>query len=337
MLLSSLDRSSANPTVVLVQTPCTKLSMFIEDKVKRHYQCNNDSSLSVVIKKDIKRVKQVMHTTPPFSQRWFVSIDIDKLKDKGLVEIIKDSSSCVFFCTCNKYSTFKQFKDSLKGVEEVYDFYINYLRRADFIYLYDAFVPKDKGLSKPLFDYVVQGYSGDIDAVFTLILALNEGREFKNRKDISDLCGMGGLTVESYVFQILKPLSTTEKGIKKVLNNRVRASYELAQSMGISKFYNYLCNCVTNLIRLKTLMIDGTVYKVVCNLPDCYDEKVLARYQRYIWRLREIPLSRLLTLRQILGYSRWQYDVDILGFVYRYYSVSYKENMKLVKEALQCQ
>ena len=108
--------------------------------------------------------------------------------DKELIELVKQSYTCVFFCTCSKYKTFKQFKEGLKDMTGVFDFYINYLRRPDFLYLYDAFTLSDNKLNKQLFDYAVQSYSGDIEAVFELLIHLNQGEKFENRKEIAEVC-----------------------------------------------------------------------------------------------------------------------------------------------------
>ena len=331
--LSDLDGKGVNPNVVLLQTPSVKLTMFLEDKIKRHYECRNDVVIDVRVKKDLKKVRDVIGVIPPLARRWYVRIDLDKFDDKELATVIAESSTVVFFCTCSKYAIFKNFKDSIKDVYGVYDFYIMYLRRNDFIYLYDAFVPKEKRLTKQLFDYTVQSYSGDIEVLFDLFIALNDGKEFKTRKDISDLCGVGGLSVESFIFTMLKPISGSVKGLTKVLKNRIKASSELAEMLGYTSFYNFMAKSLMTLINLKMLMISGDVYKSVHNLPECYNENELARYQKYIWRLNTLPLSTLLLLRQCMGSKAWRTDLDILNFIYLYYeTLGYRHILALNME-----
>ena len=80
------------------------------------------------------------------------------------------------------------------------------------------------------------------------------------------------------------------------------------------------------LCELKQLMIAGVVYKSVHNLPDSYNEKDIAKYQKYIWRLREIPLSKLLRIINCMG-SQWQNELDFVQFIYRYY---YEESILLI-------
>ena len=172
MFIKDLDRSNYIPNVVIVQTPSPKLSMFIEDKIKRMLGSNRESTIAINNKSDLKQLKTVMGIAPQFSKRWYVPINLDIFNSKDLTDLIKSSGTCTFFCTCSKYVTFKSFKENINGVQDIAEFYINYLKRPDFLYIYDAIVPKDKQLSKQLFDFVIQGYSGDIEALFTLFLEL---------------------------------------------------------------------------------------------------------------------------------------------------------------------
>lgn len=319
MRLSDLDSKMNKPSVVLLQTPSTRLTMFIKDKLKYKYGCKTESVIDIQTKSDLKRIKEVMNVVPPFSERWFIEIDLDKLSFKDIVPIIKESSTCIYLCLCSKYTIFKSVKDALKGYNGVFDYYINYLRKPDFIYLYDAFVRSDNKLSKQLFDYVVQSYSSDIEAIFELLLALNNGTKFESRKDIAEVCGIGGLSVESFIFSMVKDISGSGRGLLTVIKNRVKAGTELGASLGYSSFYNFMAKSLFLLAELKMLKMSGTIYKHVRNLPDSFDEKALSRYQKYLWRLNEVPLSKLLKIRQAMGRRVWQNELDFLNFVYKFY------------------
>ena len=326
MRFADLDGKTFNPNIVLLQTPSTKLSMFIEDKLKRKVEANRESIITIETKADYAKIKNVIGIVPPNSKKWFVELNLDKHYNKDMVKLLKNSTTCLFFCTCSKYGTFKKFKDEFSKTMNFYDMYINYLKRPDLVYLYDAFVKSDNKLSKQLFDYVAQGYSSDIEAVFDLLLALNSGQVITSRKDISDICGIGGLSVETLIFSLIKPLSGSDKGLHKVLKNRIQAGTELGASLSYRTFYNYMHKSLRTLCELKQLMIAGVVYKSVHNLPDSYNEKDIAKYQKYIWRLREIPLSKLLRIINCMG-SQWQNELDFVQFIYRYY---YEESILLI-------
>lgn len=331
MLLRNLDDRNMTCNVVILQTSSEKLRMFIQDNIKRRFKCNTDTIIECRGKKDYKQVKDVINVVPPFSEKWYIDVDLDACNDKDFISLVKDATTCVFFCNVTKYVTYKRFKEEIKSVSGVFDYYINYLRKNDFIYLYDAFVPESKRLPKVLFDYVTQSYSGDIEAVFNLFLEIAGGREIKTRKDIADICGVGGNSTESFIISMLKSPPTTERGLNKVLKNRTRAGKELAEVYGYGSFYNRLRKTLTSFIQIKMLLISGVVYKQIYNLPDCYDERTLSKYQRYVWRLKEIPLSRILRLYTSLGTSIWKTDLEFLNFMYSFIYVEEKNNLEDLK------
>jgi len=320
MLIRDLDAQRAEPNVIILQTPSTRLQIFIEDKIKRKYECNADTIITLETKKDLKTVKTLMHVYPPRGLRWFVRVNLDDCDMKTLISYIHESVSCVFFCTSSRYKDYKTLKEGIADVDEVYDFYLTYLRQTDFLYLYDAFVPQENRLEKKFYDFISQGYRGDIEALFTLFLHLAEGGEIKSRNDIIKLCGLGGLTVDSVIFSLLKPLSGSDKGLRLVIKNRMQAGVELARDLGYSTLYNFISANLTSMIQLKQLLITGKIYKRIENLPEYCDDKKLGRYQRYIWKLKEIPLSDMLAFKYFMGNEVWVNELDYMMFLYRYYS-----------------
>ena len=331
MKLSDLDAKSAHPDVILLQTPSTKMMQFLQDRLKRKYKIKSDAIINVETKSDYKKVKEVLGVVPLDSERWFIQIDLDKFNDKDVKNMIRTSTTCLFFCTCSKYKVFKTFKEEFKKDDiSIFDYYINFLRRADFIYLYDAFVHKDNKLSNDLFNRFLKGYSSDIEAVFELLIKLGEGQKFETMKDISNVCGFGGLTVESYIFSLLKELSGSDKGLATVIKRRIQVGADLGNTLKFSTMYNYMAKSLLNMCELKMLVMSGAIYKHVRNLPDSFDEKALSRYQKYLWQLKLIPMSDLLLLRQSMGDTQWKSEVDFLNFVYRYYRIKSISKLKEV-------
>lgn len=320
MLLRSLDDADGAIKVCLLQTPSQKLEMFMEDKLKRMLGSTNDTIIDLVNKKDIKEVKNIQTIDPPFAKKWLIRVDLKKFGvNKELLQLINESTTCLFFCKADKYVTYKSFKDLCKKVDYFYDFYLNTLRRNDLLYLYTCFVPQSNQLTKQLFDYVAQSYSADIEAIFDLFLELASGAEIKNRKDIADICGIGGNSIESFVFSLLKPPPITEKGVKTVLRNRLKAGLELADVYGLRKFYNFLNSALKSILDIKMLCMSGAVYKQLINLPDGYDERKLSKYQRYLWKIKEIPTTRILRCKYMLTQSQgWNDELEFVLFVYSY-------------------
>lgn len=319
MLLSELDKGVKQMRVMLLQTSSKALEMYLYDFIRGSLSSTRDTVLQVNSKRDFRRIKEIYNIQPPYAERWLVQVDLGKIGKgvKELVDIISDSTTVCYMCVADTYVQYKTFKEASSKIEGVFDFYINTLRRKDFLYLYKKLVPSDCTLSKTLYDYVVQSYSADIGAVFDLFTSLRNGVKFNTRGDIAEVCGVGRNSVESFAFSLLKDLPMTEKGLKKVIKNRISAGVELAEVYGWGKFNKALNFCLSALVDIKELQISGVVYKRLANLPQGYDERRLSKYQRYLWRIEKIPLSRILRLKVCFS-NRWFNKVDFLNSMYAF-------------------
>lgn len=317
MRLSEIDERGT-PTVVLLQTASSRLEMYVHDKLKSKLHIGPGERYEIAVKADYKRVRQLVGLNPQLGSRWLVIVDLDKQFNKDLVALIKNSTTCTFFCTCSRYKTYKDFMNSIKGLDGVLDFYITYLRRADLLYLHDSFTTKGNALSKRLFDFVAASYSNDVDQIMELMVHLSQGEKFESEGDIREVCGTIGSSIENYVFQLLKPLSGSDKGLRLVIKRRIGVAMQIADGE-YNLLYDRLVRCLKAFCQLKMLMMAGKVYKSVDHLPDTFDEKTLVKYQRYIWRLRETPMSELLLLLQKIGKQRWRSEIDFITFIYKYY------------------
>lgn len=319
MLLNDLERGIKQMRVMLLQTSSKSLEMYLYDYLRESFSSNRDTVLQINSKRDFRRLKEIYNIQPPYSEKWLVQIDLGKIGKsyKELAEIISDSTTVCYMCVAETYVQYKSFKEAVSHIEGVFDFYINILRRRDFLYLYKKLVPSDCTLSKTLYDYVVQSYSADIGAVFDLFTSLRNGIKFNTRADIAEVCGVGRNSVESFVFAMLKNLPVTEKGLKKVIKNRISAGVELAEVYNWGRFNKAVNLCLSALLDIKKLQVSGVVYKRLTNLPEGYDERRLSKYQRYLWRIETIPLSRILRLKVCFS-NRWFNKVDFLNSMYAF-------------------
>ena len=319
-MLADLETRGYN--VILLQQNSSKMLNFIKDTLKKTYDVDQTSILQVGTKGELKRIKEIQGISPPFSEYWFVEVALDSVPIKELMPVIVQSNTCVFFVTTNKYKNYKYFKEELnkRNTIRYKDYYLSYLKRRDISYLYYNLVPEDKRLTSALFNQVVASYSGDIDALFTLFEYLSKGTEIKSMREITSLIGMGGLTIESYIFMLLKEKPPTDRGKKRYRKDRLQASRELGVAYDWNTFYNYVRKAVVNIVEIKMLIISGVIYKEIKDIPDCYDIAALSRYRRYLWTIKEIPMSRLLQLFQNLSIRRWNNEVDCVSFLYNFYS-----------------
>lgn len=331
MIVSLLTLDEKDLSIVLVQTPSDMMKIFIQDKIKEKYKNTNDSSMTIQTKKDFSESLIQAGVQPFGAVKWFFLLDNDKVKltAKDITSIKENNSSGVYLIFVSNYPTYKRFKTAIgKDYDGFVDLYITRLRRNDFLYLYDYYVPEDNKLTKSLYDQVVQNYSSDLDAVFKLFKALKSGEEVKNQKDITAICGVGGNTIESYAVNLLKDPPTTERGVATVLRNRIKLGVDLGSIYGYNKFWSYTVNCVKSFSDIKMLTISGVVYKRLTELPECYNEKRLGKMNRYLWVLKDIPYSSIIRLRYMLSRQRWRNESDFVAFIYNYYYAEIKEVVK---------
>lgn len=330
MYLQDLDRDLDRTTVVLIQTPSDVLKMFLQDKIKAQLGSTQESVLTVDNKKTLKEAGNFSGMIPFDAKRWLFIVNLDKVGvNADLRDIIYNNSTGLFFCTTDKYSTYKRFKDMCKALDHMVDFYITYLKRMDFYYLYYALVPKDDMLPKVLSDFVQKGYSNDISTVINFFIELSRGTKFDSKKSIIDFCGQSGNTVDNLLFSLLEMQFKTERGIKSVMGNRLKSGYELAQSIGWHKLRTYLYSSLNAVMDIKGLYISGVIYKRIENLPDNFNEKKLSKYQRLFKKIKEVPFSDMVRLRVALyECGDWNNEADYLRFIYRY-SYYVGKNMEL--------
>lgn len=331
MMLSSLNQKGTAPDIVLLQCPSSVLSMFIEDKVKSMLNSTQDTVFKLKTKKDLKDLHMICNIQPFQSKKWMYIVDVDSFNpDKEFYNLVKSSTTVCYFMTCSKYMSYKRVKEAVKGCGEVMDFYLSYLKGADLGYLHTEYViktGKNELLSREMYQYLKDGYSSDVDAVMTLLDYIRTAPADEKpvtKQLITELCGLGGNTLESFVLTLLKPApKATERSFEVTMRNRFRAGAELAKAYDEDwgKFGNYLNKIVYNIMCIKELQISNAIYKSIRDLPDGYDEKTLARYNRYLWRIKEIPMSRVLRLKAVLSEHQWSDALDFTHFMYKYYEV----------------
>lgn len=328
MSLSEISEKGLSLRLVLLQTPSDNLRMFVQDTLKAITGGNQDSIFEVKDKKSLKEALDLCLIKPFEVKKWLFLVDLDKISLVNLTRGMETNSSGIFFCTTSKYSNYKKLKTLNKDLEGFLDIYVSFLRKNDFLYLYDSFVPIEGKLTSALYDFVCKGYSGDVDSVMTLFRALQSGEKVESKRDITDICGLGGNTVDSFILGLLKSEPKTEKGLSTILSNKLKLATDLEEVLGWSKFWGYSLNTVKALCDIKMLYISGAVYKSIRKLPEGYDEKRLSRYNRYLWKLNEIPLSKLLQVRVLLENRRWTTNLDFASFLYKFYKKVALESLR---------
>lgn len=322
MTLDMMESHSELLKCVLLQTSSEDIKLYFKDKLRDMYSCSLDTIIEVKNATTLRTVRDLANSAPFMADKWLIVVELGKLKKeliKTLLQIIKASTDAVFLCYVDKYVIYKDFKNSLKNTEGFLDYYLTYLKYADIDYLYEDLVPEENKMPDKLYAKFKKGYSSDVDAVIRLFREMKEGTKITKQKQITEICGLGGNTINTFVFSLLKDAPTTEKGMLAVIRNRAKSAYDLKEDYTWGQMWGYCKKSLESIRDVKMLCISDEVYKSLKKVPDGYDEKSLMRFQRYLFTIKDIPFSRVLRLLDLMSKNRWSNEQCFLAFLYNYY------------------
>lgn len=315
--LTSEDRNTH-----LIVTNSGLAEMYVYDKLKKRCHATLESVYEINRVSEFKDMLETINLEPYMADKWLFTIDYSKLKstvDKYLH--IFDAETACFIIKCKGYKDFKDFK---QGYPKANDLYLSIIRSGDIQYLLSEF-----NLSQKIVDFVSKSYSRDPEKVFTLYRELCNGAEINTSKDIVELCGVSTGSVVSLVMLLLADPPKTSKGFNRVLKKRIQIANDLVGAYGLSTFRNFLVSSIKDILDIKILYLQGIIYKSIRDLPECYDEKKLSRYNPYLFRIvDEIPVDRILRLYISVRESGfWRNKSSVVQFMYDYYGGYCDENI----------
>ena len=326
MLLSEIDKRGklGRLNVVLLQTPSELLEIFVQDRLKMLAKANSETSFKIDSKKSLKEVASIISVEPFGAEKWFVLIDLDKVAIPDITKIITENSTCIILCTVSSYQAFKKFKDMFAELDDFLNYYISYFKSLDIDYVYETLVPKEYRLDDKLYLLAKKRYSGDVDVIMKLIKGVSIGLEIRDKDELTEQCGLGGATVDKFILGLLTSTPQTAKGLTLVIKNKFRQVDELQKVLDWDKTWQYSLGAIRSISDVKMLYIGGDIYKSISKLPKGYNEKRLSRYNRYLEKIKEIPFSRILQLKQLLENNRWSNYTGFEAFIYSYMTVVMK-------------
>lgn len=317
--------TDSNTNVHILLTSSNLSELYVYDTLKKKCKAGVDSILNIESRSSINEMLELVNLQPFTSDKWLFVLDFKKCKStikdrKGMFE----SDSSEFLIKVKNYKEYKEAKELLGNVNDIYLSFIRY---------YDVeFLLQGYNLSPKLIEFVTRSYSSDPEQVFVLLEELKNGRVIEKRKDIVDICGMSTGSLNSFALTLLKDFPKTEKGKKLVYKKRIGVAVELAETYGYGKMRNFLMSCVKDILDIKQLYMVGAIYDRIANLPDAkvrdkkgelvpvYDEKKLSRYNSLLKIIIDIPYTRIMNLYLLLKQGgAWYNSMDMINFIYLYY------------------
>lgn len=314
--MGTLRELEGSKNVHMLITSSTAVEMYVYDKLKEQCHASLESVLTVNSKSSFSEMLELVGMQSYLSDKWLFVIEYSKVKASIKANVgIFESEEAEFLIKVNTYRDFKEFKELLPSVN---DLYLSFIRRNEVMYLLSKY-----NLSQKDIDFVAKSYSREPEKVFLFKKELDNGLVVNSQRDIVKLLGESTGSITSYALALLRDFPTTEKGFKTVCRNRIKTGKDLCEAYGVSSFKNFLMATIKDFIYIKELYMQGTIYNSIRDLPEVFDEKKLSKYNVYLRTLvNDIPYSRLISLYSKLRESgRWVRNSDLLMFIYDYYKV----------------
>lgn len=312
--MSSIQDISIENTVNLLFTNSSKAELFVYDRVKETCKATRDSVFEIDSKKGFTDMLEIINMQPFLALRWVVILDYSKLKSmcktyKGIFQM----ETSYFLVKVDNYRDYKEFKTLVGSCN---DMYLAYIRNKD-----ASFIFRDFNLSQKTVNFIQSSYASDVEKVFELRDYLVQGNEIETPKDVVNAIGSSGGTVAKLALQLLNTPPSTTKGFNMVVKRRLQTILDLCNTYGVSSTRNFLLASVQDILDIKTLYMQGIIFKKIRDIPSKYNDKRLLKYQYCISTItEEIPYTRILKLYTLLKSEQvWKNKQDILIFVYSYY------------------
>ena len=314
--MGTLRELEGSKNVHMLITSSTAVEMYVYDKLKEQCHASLESVLTVNSKSSFSEMLELVGMQSYLSDKWLFVIEYSKVKASIKANVgIFESEEAEFLIKVNTYRDFKEFKELLPSVN---DLYLSFIRRNEVMYLLSKY-----NLSQKDIDFVAKSYAREPEKVFLFKKELDNGLVVNSQRDIVKLLGESTGSITSYALALLRDFPTTEKGFKTVCRNRIKTGKDLCEAYGVSSFKNFLMATIKDFIYIKELYMQGTIYNSIRDLPEVFDEKKLSKYNVYLRTLvNDISYSRLVSLYSKLRESgRWVRNSDLLMFIYDYYKV----------------
>lgn len=310
--LKNLSDVSNNAHLLLTSSNLAEI--YVYDALKARCNATLESIYEVNSLSTFKGMLELVNIQPNLADYWFFVIEYKKVKSslKKVLGIFESTTS-VFLIKVNTYKEFKEVKELGIKINDLYLENMKKLEVSDLLRSYN--------LSPKMVDFIATSYYNDPERIFVLYNEVKNGAVIENYKDIVKICGESTGSLQRFVINLLVDSPNTTRFLSRSYKKRVNVLYDLCDTLPPRTVYNYLRTIVKDILYIKMLYLEGNVYNSVRDLPECFDEKKLARYNYYLKTIsEEICYNRILYLYNELGaYGRWDSVQDGVLFLYKYY------------------
>jgi len=326
-MLEKIEQLSLDVSNIIIYTNSAILQNVLNKKIRERFKIEKNLTKYADSAATLKIAKNESFMPPFGGGIWLVDVKCDNIPIKEIAKAINNVSyGSVNVYWVKKYADYKKICD-LDVVKKqgifCFTMYTGRLGPDDIGYLHNAMLPEGKRLPEKLLSYLKKNYTYDVGSVCELFDAILQDHIIKSTKDIINLVGIGGNTVDSFVIKLLTTNPKTDKGLSKALEKNLILLEDLSYTIKYDSLRNFIYSAVDNIMEIKQLQVMGRYSTVVKNIPEVgFNEEKLKRYKRFEHIiLEDINIARVLKLKMIMSkYRSFDPRVDLLQTISTYLS-----------------
>lgn len=310
--LSNLLNSEVSVHLLLTSSDLAEI--YVYDTLKGRCRATLESVLTVDTRATFKSMSELVSMQPNLAEKWLVVLNYTKVKAQLKATIgVLQSETAIFLVKVKNYLEYKEFKELYGNAN---DLYLNSIKRADVMDLLRPF-----SLSEEVKVYTANAYYNDPERVFLLRQELLNGATVSGPKDVVKLCGESIGNIQRFALQLLTDSPKTEMFLKRSYKKRVKTVCDLCDTFSCRTAYNFISSVLKDIMYIKMLYLEGTVYDKIRDLPEAFDEVKLAKYNFYLREIaEEISYERILWVySELRKFGRWNTTQDAVLFLYQFY------------------
>ena len=327
-MIRNLEKLHDNLLNIVIYSTNPTLDLIARDMIKSKYSKGKEFIVDVNSMKELTVAKMDSMISPFTGGKWIIHVNADKLNSKDIAKALNmNSSFCVTVFWTSKYSVYKNTigLDYFKKMSNFFtSYYFGRLNYGDIMWLYDRMLGKDSDyLSHELKVYVAENYYHDSVAVCDLFRFLKSGYEVNSKKDIIELVGVGGNSVDKLCIMLLTTSSVSDRGKKAVIKKAIKSLEDLSTSYSYKSIYSFMLNFLEGCLEMKQLQLLGLYSNYTHEIPESFDEKRLARLKRFERKiLEEISIPRILNFKIALKkHNSYNKELDLVQGIIEYVSI----------------
>lgn len=329
--------------VIAIYTDSTSLQLDTRQYLKEYFKVESQFVLDVKNQRELKEARKDTVTSPFFGDYWLVHIDVEKLGVKeSLKTVTSYSSNGVYVYWINDFKTYMDFRKHKIFASNSHSHNLIVANRLSAMDAYELLeyantLVEDNKLTKDIISYVSRNYRYKVEAIYDLIALLKGGAKIESDKDVIASIGVGFLTVDSFVIDLLKANPDTLKKRINLQKKAIGQLQELSYSYSHTKIRSFMLNTLKNFLEFKQMLLLGYFDSPVIKIPQNYDENRVKRtYKRYRYTLRnDVTLSRILLLMKcVTSHNYYDTELSLLSTITQYvtsFDVINKKNKRKKK------